>query len=74
MIDKYRQLARRSCPRLWEKLSATFAESRVQDLVPLLVERRVQRELTRCVEMLRKPAKRGSVGTVSADYDAVDIA
>jgi hypothetical protein len=73
MIDKYSQLAPAQVSTVG-KASATFAESRVQDFVPLLVERRVQRELTHCVEMLRNPATRGVVGTVSADYDAVDIA
>jgi hypothetical protein len=46
MIEKYSQLPAAHVSTVVEQACATFAESRVRDFVPLLVERRVQRELT----------------------------
>lgn len=73
MIKKYSELPPAQVSTVVTRAHATFTDSRVRDFVPLLVERRAQRELTHCAEVLAKPVTR-ILDTVTAGYGSMNFA
>ena len=73
LIKKYNQLPPADVATVVGQAHATLADSRVRDFVPLLVERRAQRELTHCAEMLAKPVKK-VLETATAGHGSMNIA
>ena len=73
MIKKYSELPPTQVSMVVAGAHATFTDSRVREFVPLLVERRAQRELTHCTEVLAEPTTR-IVETVTAGHGSMNFA
>jgi hypothetical protein len=68
MIEKYSQLSAAQVSAVVALAHARFTSSRVREFVPLLVEKRVQRELTGRFAMGNKHAKPRAGRTVTAEH------